>query len=176
MSRSVPGEDVRCDSDQYEQRRCSKQKPPAGKPMPLSLTVFRSRQFRRGSILLLPTERSPRGCNQPLGTDTRFCSLVGTVDASGRGVSARFSSSGGATGTMNRYPCPVIVCMNRGHSASSFSACRSFRIAPLMLLSVSRKTPLPHPLETISSRVTISSRRSSSRRRISNGIRSSFST
>ena len=77
---------------------------------------------------------------------------------------------------MKRYPCPVTVCMNRGHSASSFSACRSFRIAPLMLLSVSRKTPLPQTLETISSRVTISSLCSTSRTSISKGIRSSFRT
>src|SRR5215831_2934106 len=45
-----------------------------------------------------------------------------------------------------------------------------------MLLSVSRKTSLPQTRAMISSRVTMSPRRSSSRTRISRGIRSSFTT
>jgi len=55
---------------------------------------------------------------------------------------------------MNRYPRPVMVWIKRGRSGSSFNTCRILRIAPLMLLSVSRKTSLPQIFSTICSRVT----------------------
>jgi len=55
---------------------------------------------------------------------------------------------------MNRYPLPVTVRMKRGFSGSSLSTCRILLMAPLMLLSVSTKTPGPQTFSTICSRVT----------------------
>ena len=59
-------------------------------------------------------------------------------------------------------------------SGSSFRACRILRMAPLILLSVSRKTPLPQIRSMICSRETVSPFFSISRTRISVGMRSSF--
>jgi hypothetical protein len=82
---------------------------------------------------------------------------VSSPDASPSAVSG-FSSvsasgmTGAITSAIKRYPDPVMVWMNRGASESSRRACRIFRMAPLMLLSVSRKTSFPQILSAMLSR------------------------
>ena len=53
MIRAAPSKDVRWGGDKYEQRHCSKQRPPVGKPIPPSLTVFGSRQFKRKKLIII---------------------------------------------------------------------------------------------------------------------------
>jgi hypothetical protein len=75
------------------------------------------------------------------------------------GIASSATSRGGGTlldwtGAMNRYPFPVTVWTKRGCSGLSSKTWRTFRMAALMLLSVSTKTPSPQIRSTICSRVT----------------------